>query len=88
MRELPPAREEERDLESSHAIKSLNLSAQGGDLPRSCCLREIHDGSRATPGHAQVMAFPRRQRRLARWPATAAAGSNESSLGRAFCERV
>jgi hypothetical protein len=41
MRELPPAKEEERDVQGTHSFQGIGLSPQGINLPRFGFLREI-----------------------------------------------
>jgi hypothetical protein len=65
MRELPPAKEEEHDVQGAHSFQGIDLSPQGINLPRSGCLRGICGGSGTTPLDAQIMARSCRERRLA-----------------------
>src|SRR5436190_18447145 len=95
MRELPPAKEEERHVIRIHSVKSPGLSPQGIDLPRFGRVREVQHGSRAVAVHEPLVADPCRQRRLARRSAYTPAGAVERAVGGAgtlarpalgFCE--
>src|SRR3954469_4408576 len=73
MRELPPAKDEEQYVDTTHVIKRVRISPQGFELPRSGVLGKIRGRSRATSVDGQIMVVARGQRRLARWLASSPA---------------
>jgi hypothetical protein len=80
MRELPPAKEEERYAQSI-GFNGFDLSPQGLDLPRIGILCAVIPGLRTASVHEPILARPCRQRRLAGWFAAVAARATDGAVG-------